>query len=355
MEAREAFTAGRINAEQLRQAEDAAILRALDLQKRSGIGIYTDGEYRRSWFAGGFADAVEGLVPDPAGPTYATAWQGPNREAAIAQMKEFSGAGMVAGAKLRLKRRIAGDEAAFLKQHAPGPWKMTMTPPGFAGGPFFREGVTDKFYSSPDEMMNDVIAMYQDEVRNLVNDGAAYIQLDSLAYASSAPAREALVAQGLDPQVELDKRIAIDNAVLSGADRSKVTLGLHICRGNNSGSWLTAGDYEFAAEKAFNQLNVDRFLLEYDTERSGGFEPLRHMPRNKTALLGLISTKTPQLESQDDLLRRIDEASKYIPVENLAIGPQCGFASGFRGNPISWDDQLRKLELVVETAKKVWG
>jgi len=133
-----------------------------------------------------------------------------------------------------------------------------------------------------------------------------------------------------------------------------VTVALHMCRGNNRSAWITEGSYEPVAERAFNLLNVDRFLLEYDTERAGGFEPLRFIPKGKSVALGLISTKTPQLESQDDLMRRIEEAAKYVAIEDLALTPQCGFASIYYGNNLSWDDQRRKLELLVETAKKVW-
>ena len=153
----------------------------------------------------------------------------------------------------------------------------------------------------------------------------------------------------------MDDLIAIDNAALEGARKDGVTVGLHMCRGNNRSAWHAEGSYEPIADKAFNRLNVDRFLLEYDTERAGGFEPLRFMPRDKTVVLGLISSKEPELESVDDLRRRIDAAARFVPIENLAIAPQCGFASTMLGNLLSWDDQKRKLELVVETARKVWG
>jgi 5-methyltetrahydropteroyltriglutamate--homocysteine methyltransferase len=158
-----------------------------------------------------------------------------------------------------------------------------------------------------------------------------------------------------DPDAEFAKAIAGDNASLEGLPRDDVFIGFHICRGNNRSRWYTQGGYDAIAERLFASLNVDRFLLEYDTERSGGFEPLRLVPRNKTVVLGLITTKDPKLESQDELRRRIDEASKYLPLENLAISPQCGFASVAAGNLLSVDEQGRKLELVVDTARKVWG
>jgi 5-methyltetrahydropteroyltriglutamate--homocysteine methyltransferase len=160
---------------------------------------------------------------------------------------------------------------------------------------------------------------------------------------------------GADPDQELDDTIAADNAALQDTRRPGVTVGLHMCRGNNRSAWIATGSYEAIAEKAFNALQVDRFLLEYDTERAGGFEPLRFVPRGKTVVLGLISSKDPRLESQDLLRRRIDEAARYVPLEHLALSPQCGFASTSPGNLLTWDEQRRKLELVVETARKVWA
>jgi 5-methyltetrahydropteroyltriglutamate--homocysteine methyltransferase len=186
----------------------------------------------------------------------------------------------------------------------------------------------------------------------------SYIQLDSLHYVIrlADPAyRQQLLQAGIDPEQELDETIAADNASLQDARRAGVTVGLHMCRGNNRSAWIASGGYEATAEKAFNTLQVDGFLLEYDTERAGGFEPLRFVPRDKTVVLGLISSKEPQLESPDLLRRRIDEAAQYLPLENLALSPQCGFASTAPGNLLTWDEQRRKLELVVETARKVWG
>lgn len=160
---------------------------------------------------------------------------------------------------------------------------------------------------------------------------------------------------GLEPFKELENAIAGDNAALRGVPRSGVTLALHVCRGNSKSRWYAEGGYDAIAEKLFGLLEVDRFLLEYDTERSGGFEPLRLVPRGKSVVLGLVTTKEPKLESQSELRRRIDEASKFVPLENLALSPQCGFASVAAGNLLSMDEQWKKLELVVDTARKVWG
>jgi len=160
---------------------------------------------------------------------------------------------------------------------------------------------------------------------------------------------------GVDPDQLLDEDVASENAVLEGARRDGVLIAIHVCRGNRESSWLAAGGYDSIAERVFQGLHHDRFLLEYDSDRAGDFAPLRYVPRDKTVVLGLVTTKTGALERKDDLLRRIEEASRYVPVENLALSPQCGFASGEAGNRLSWDDQRRKLELVVETARAVWG
>jgi 5-methyltetrahydropteroyltriglutamate--homocysteine methyltransferase len=359
LEARTAFAEGRIGAEQLREAEDAAVLKALDLQREVGIDVYSGGEYRRAAWSAVIRESVEGLVPDPDPPTRRLlgAWQGPSSELANAALATL-GPPMVAGARLRQVRRLAGEDAAFLKQHAPGPWKMTMPGPVSAAGQLFKPGVTDRFYASREEFVNDVGGMLRREIQALHADGVSYIQLDSLHYVEriADPTIHArMLEDGEDPNAYLDWLIAADNAVLAGARRDGVTVGLHMCRGNNRSAWHAEGSYEPIAEKAFGLLDVDRFLLEYDTERAGGFEPLRFVPKNKMVVLGLVSSKLPEPEPMDQLLRRIDEATKYVPLENLAIAPQCGFASTAPGNLLTWDEQRRKLELVVATARKVWG
>jgi 5-methyltetrahydropteroyltriglutamate--homocysteine methyltransferase len=219
-------------------------------------------------------------------------------------------------------------------------------------------GTTDRVYRDRLELAQDVAAMERDEIAALKADGVSYLQLDSLHYVervADTTVRAHMIASGEDPEAYLDALIAIDNSVLSTAHGDAVTVGLHMCRGNNRSAWHAEGAYDPIAEKAFSQLDVDRFLLEYDTERAGGFEPLRFVPRDKMVVLGLISSKLPALETHDELRRRIDEAAKYVPLENLAISPQCGFASTAPGNLLSWDEMRRKLELVVDTARRVWG
>jgi methionine synthase II (cobalamin-independent) len=361
--ARTSFNEGKISREQLKEAEDASVLKALDAQKRAGLEIFTEGEYRRSGWSGAIRDAVEGLLPAETNTPSRVLreWQGPNGELANTSMRSGGGNVMgtaVAAGKLTQVRRIAGEEAAFLKANAPGDWKITMPGALSVGSQLYRPGQTDKYYASRAEFMDQMVEMLQNEVDALIADGVSYIQLDSLHYVeriTDEVVRARMIEDGEDPDAYLDQLIEVDNRVLDHAQGHGITVGVHMCRGNNRSAWHAEGSYEGVAEKAFNQLHVDRFLLEYDTDRAGGFEPLRFMPKDKMVVLGLISSKEPALESQDDLRRRIEEASKYVPMENLAISPQCGFASTALGNLLTWDEQQRKLELIVETARKVWS
>jgi 5-methyltetrahydropteroyltriglutamate--homocysteine methyltransferase len=358
LEAKTAFNEGKISADQLREAEDQAVLKALEAQRAAGIGIFTEGEYRRSGWSTAVRESVEGLVrtDGPANPRLLRSWQGPHGE--LANSSIVVSTGTAVGEKLRQVRRLAGTEAAFLKQHAPGPWKITMPGAMSAAGQLYRTGASESAYPTRRDLASDIAGMLQTEVDALIADGVSYIQLDSLHYVeriADDTVRGQMIEDGEDPDSYLDDIIALDNSVLDRAKAGGVTVGLHMCRGNNRSAWHAEGSYERIAEKAFGQLHVDRFLLEYDTERAGGFEPLRFMPGDKTVVLGLISSKEPELESVDDLRRRIEEAARYVPIENLAISPQCGFASTMLGNLLTWDDQQRKLELVVETAQKVWG
>jgi 5-methyltetrahydropteroyltriglutamate--homocysteine methyltransferase len=364
LQARVAFNDGRITREQLTAAEDAAVLKALDVQKQAGIPIFTEGEYRRSGWSMAVGASIEGLVELPSGAAPFSPmlgqWMGPHGDEATnvrVNNPGVMGKTMVVGEKIRQVKRLAGEEAAFLKAHAPGPWKITMPGAMSAAGQLYRPGITDKVYSR-EEFVWEIAEMLKREVEALIAEGCAYIQLDSLHYVERLTydvIREKMIEVGEDPDAYLDELIAVDNAVLDVAQRGDVTVGMHMCRGNNRSAWHAEGSYEGIAERAFAQLHVDRFLLEYDTDRAGGFEPLRFMPKDKMVVLGLISSKEPALESIDDLRRRIDEAARYVPIENLAISPQCGFASTAMGNLLTWDEQRRKLELIVETAQKVWG
>jgi 5-methyltetrahydropteroyltriglutamate--homocysteine methyltransferase len=362
LQARSDLNEGRITADQLQAAEDAAILKALDLQRQAGIDIFSDGEYRRLAWSASIRAALDGLIPDAG--TSPTArllgrWQGPSGDLANASTTGSSNLpSLVVADKVHLVRRIAGVDAAFLRTHAPGPWKITMPGPMSAAGQLYKPGISENAYATRRDLVDELISIERSEIAALIEDGVSYLQLDSLHYVervADTTIRAQMIADGEDPEAYLDEVIAADNATLAGARRDGLTVGLHMCRGNNRSAWHAAGSYDVVAEKAFNLLDVDRLLLEYDTDRAGGFEPLRFVPQDKMVVLGLVSSKLPELEPVDLLRRRIDEAAKYVPLENLAISPQCGFASTFLGNLLTWDEMRRKLELVAETARLVWG
>jgi len=276
-------------------------------------------------------------------------WKGPGGG------EEASTANAVGG-KLRKARKLTAHELPFLQRAAGRPFKITLPAPSNFMVASYKRGVTDKFYPTHADLLEDLVAIVRDEVEWLAAEGVSYIQFDAPYYSHylDPRQRERMRAEGRDPDQELETGIAADNAAVAGAPRDRVTLALHVCRGNSRSRWYTEGGYDAIAEKLFQTINVDRFLLEYDTARAGGFEPLRLVPRGKTVVLGLITTKEARLESTDELGRRIDEAARYVPLENLALSPQCGFASVAAGNLLSIDDQWRKLALVAETARQIW-
>jgi 5-methyltetrahydropteroyltriglutamate--homocysteine methyltransferase len=354
LEARAAYRDGKLSREQLREIENRSILKALEMQKAAGVQIFTDGEYRRDIFTADITQAVEGLVPGK--PTVSFEWRGAGSE--LAKESKEGNLQFVVGGKLRKKGRFTPGEAPFLKQHAPGPFKVCTPAATQHAISRYRPGVTDKFYPTIHDMLQGVAAIMREEVQALIDEGASYVQLDAPSYSTfyDSRRREALKQSGVDPAAAFDAAITADNAMIEDIKQSRdVTVGIHFCRGNKRSAWGAEGSYEPIAEKAFGSLTMDRYLMEFDTERAGGFEPLRFVPKGKTVVLGLITTKQPRMEPEDDLLRKIDEASKYVPTENLAISTQCGFASAASGNLLSWDDMSRKLELVANIARKVWG
>ena len=346
LQARTEYAAGRLQLDELRAIEDRAILSAIQKQQQIGLDVLTDGEMRRGSWLTDMADAVEGFVPE----RVPLEWKGPGGGV------EGSTA-LAAGAKLKKAAKLTGHEVPFLKKNAHVPFKVTLPAPSNFMLASYKAGITDKFYPTHADLLRDIVEFTRDEVSWLVSEGVRYIQFDAPYYSHYLDPRqqEKMRQEGLDPFRELDNAIAGDNAAIRAVPRDSVTLALHVCRGNNRSRWYTEGGYDAIAEKLFGGLQVDRFLLEYDTERSGGFEPLRLVPRGKDVVLGLVTTKEPRLESQDGLRRRIDEAAKFVALENLALSPQCGFASVASGNLLSHEEQWRKLELVVDTARKVWG
>jgi 5-methyltetrahydropteroyltriglutamate--homocysteine methyltransferase len=346
LRAREQFSKGSLAADALREQEDVAILKALDRQRDIGLEIFTDGEFRRGSWITDMADAVEGFGQQ----SRMIEWRGPGGGA------EPSTSNIVIG-RLRPLRRLTGEQTAFLKHHAPGPIKMTLPAPSNFWVVSWKAGVSDHAYTSRSEMLQDVVRIVRDEIKALIDDGVNYIQMDAPFYGVfiDEQHRATLRQSGVDPDQALREVVAADNAAIEGLPRENVTLALHICRGNSRSRWLYEGDYNPIAEALFGTLDVDTFLLEYDSERVGGFEPLRYLPAGKTVVLGLVTSKEPGLESVDELRRRIDAAARVVPLEQLALSPQCGFASVALGNLLSEADQWRKLELVVETAHQVWG
>jgi|SRR5580692_3930023 5-methyltetrahydropteroyltriglutamate--homocysteine methyltransferase len=334
----------------LREIEDRQILRVLAKQKELGFEIFTDGELRRRNFMSDFNEAVEGF---DMGEALSRTWKAGNEKA--------SGASRVAGvvnAKLRQVRPLTGHELAFLKQHAPGDIKMTLPSATQFPAISFKRGVTDKVYKTHSELLWAIVEIMKAEFARLATDGVKYIQIDAprYSYFMDPKWREWIRKEmDIEPDALLDESIRADNACFEAARRPGVTLAIHLCRGNNRSHWYAEGGYDAIAEKLFTTMAADRFLLEYDDPRSGTFEPLRLVPRNKTVVLGLVSSKLAKLEDGNQIVQRIKEASRYFPLENLALSPQCGFASTMEGNLLTEDEQWAKLRLVVDAVRQVWG
>ena len=335
---------------QLRALEDKHILRVIERQKDLGFKIFTDGELRRGNFMSDFNDAVEGIDE---GVAVARTWQtgtGPSSRPSMVP-------GTVVG-KIKQTRRLTGHEFAFVKQHSPGDVKVTLPTVNQFPAIYYKKGISDKVYPTYSDFLQDIVPIVKAEIAALVSEGAQYVQIDAPRYSYYIdPKWRSYVKNemGVDPDQALDEAIRVDNACLEGAKRPGTILAIHLCRGNNRSQWYAEGGYDAIAEKLFGRLNVDAFLLEYESERAGTFEPLRFVPPGKTVVLGLVSSKLAELESEDQLARRIEETSKYVPLENLGISPQCGFASTMEGNLLTEDQQWQKLKLVIDTARRVWG
>ncbi len=347
LRARAAHAEGRLSDDELRAGEDGAIRAAIERQRQTGIDVYTDGEMRRGSWLTDMAEAVDGFVAGSAVLEWKGPGGGPERSTAQA-----------VGGKLCRRRMLTARELPLLKALAATPFKVTLPAPSNFVVAGFKRGLTDAYYASRGELLADLAAIVRDEIHWLITEGVTYIQLDAPFYSHYLDPRhrEAIQSAGGNPDREFAEAVAGDNAALAAvAPRDAVTLAVHVCRGNSRSRWYTEGGYEAIAERLFGSLAVNRFLLEYDNARAGGFEPLRLVPPGKDVVLGLVTTKEPALEREDDLARHIDDAARYVPLERLALSPQCGFASVAAGNLLSTDDQWRQLELVVRTAERVWG
>ncbi len=334
----------------LRLLEDTHIRNVLNKQKDLGFQIFTDGELRRRNFMSDFTDAVEGF---DMGEGIARDWQaGQEKDQPVSSVTG------VVTKKLRQARPLTGHELPFLKANAPGPIKMTLPSATQFPAIAFKRGITDAAYKDHSALLWAIVEIMKKDLAELASQGVAYIQIDAprYSYYMDPKWREWIRTEmATDPDAFLDESIKADNACLAAARRPGVTLAMHLCRGNNRSHWYAEGGYDAIAEKLFGTLAVDRFLLEYDDDRSGTFEPLRFIPKGKTVVLGLVSSKVPALENPDQLAKRIDEAARFVPLENLALSPQCGFASTAEGNLITEDRQWAKLKLVADTARRVWA
>jgi 5-methyltetrahydropteroyltriglutamate--homocysteine methyltransferase len=260
--------------------------------------------------------------------------------------------------KLRQVSPLTGHELSFLKKHSPGRIKITLPSATQFPAISFKRGVTDLVYRDHSALLWEIVEIIKSDMVRLVAEGVNYIQIDAprYSYYIDPKWREWIRKEmKVEPNDLLDESIRADNACLDAARQPGVTLALHLCRGNNRSHWYAEGGYDMIADKLFGGINVDRFLLEYDDDRSGTFAPLRFVPSGRSVVLGLVSSKRPQLENGDVLMRRIQQAATYVPLENLALSPQCGFASTMEGNLLTEEEQWAKLRLVVETAHRVWG
>jgi 5-methyltetrahydropteroyltriglutamate--homocysteine methyltransferase len=328
---------------------DGHIVEAIRWQERLGLKVVTDGEFRRESWRLGFVSKVQGFGrADAVGDVDLQQDDAGN----VARI----GAAPVALTKVKRVGPIAADEVAFSLQHATAFVKATLPAPSYLHYPRGRACVDPRAYPDLDEFFDDVVGIYVAELQALHDVGGRYVQIDEVAQPllCDERLRAAVRARGDDPDRLVGLYIELINRIARRRPGG-MTIGVHMCRGNAMGKWVGSGGYERIAERAFGALETDALFLEYDSERAGGFEPLRFVPRGKHVVLGLVSTKTPVLEDKEFLLRRIEEAARFVPLENLSISPQCGFASHQKGTGLSFADQEAKLRLVVETARQVWG
>ncbi|HEU4543673.1 MAG TPA: 5-methyltetrahydropteroyltriglutamate--homocysteine S-methyltransferase [Jiangellaceae bacterium] len=350
LKAREQHAAGEIDVEALRAVEDKAIREVVAMQRDVGLRTATDGEFRRASWHMDFIYQLDGVNKT----------QGEikvpmrNEDGVV----EFTSAAMAVDGKIGIDRPIFGEHFTFLKSAATGTGltpKLTIPSPGmvhFRGGP---AAIDRKVYPDDDEFWADLTAAYAKQLKMMADLGCTYLQLDdvSLAYLNDPRQRERVASWGLDAEHQHELYIRQINTVLAEKPAS-MTVTTHMCRGNYQSSWAAEGGYDYVADALFGRLDVDGFFLEYDDERSGTFEPLRFVPPGKKVVLGLVTTKRGELERKDDLKRRVEEASRYVPIEQICISPQCGFSSTVEGNRLSYEQQVAKLSLLVETAEEIW-
>jgi 5-methyltetrahydropteroyltriglutamate--homocysteine methyltransferase len=337
---------GEISKEQLRQAEDHHIREVVRLQEEVGLASITDGEFRRDWWHIDFLHGFDGV--ELTQPQYLKGAEFKNTE----EQPPF----MVISGKIRRTRPSMLEHFKFLKSVVKkGTPKFTMPSPAMLHARADRASLR-KVYPDVDEFWSDLTKAYREEIRDLYEAGCRYLQIDdtTIAMMGDPKVQEQFRKLGDEPRKDTAMYAeAVNEAIRDVPDDMAVCI--HTCRGNFKSTWLASGSYDYVAEIAFSRIDVDGFFLEYDTERAGGFEPLRYIPKGKRLVLGLVSSKLPELEKKDDLKRRIDAASKYVPMENLCLSPQCGFSSTHHGNNLSEAQEMAKLKLCIDTAKEVWG
>jgi 5-methyltetrahydropteroyltriglutamate--homocysteine methyltransferase len=347
-EARTRTAKGEISAEALRTVEDAAIAGAVALQEAAGLQAITDGEFRRAHYLVDFLTGFEGIVPTHA--SYALGFKGEHGESGETRSM------LTVNAKVQRARPVMLDAFLFLKSLTKRTPKVCIPSPTWVHMRGGRKTVSEAVYPDIEEFWSDLVRAFHEEIADLAAAGCTYLQLDEITFAflCDATIRERMKADGLDPDREARDYAGVVNAIAAGAPAS-MTVTVHTCRGNFQSMWMAEGGYDRVASVVFNQPDVDGYFLEYDSDRAGGFEPLKYVPRDKKVVLGLVSSKKPEIESKDVLKRRIDEAAKFFPIEQLCLSPQCGFASTHHGNRVTEDVERRKLALIVEVANEVWG
>jgi 5-methyltetrahydropteroyltriglutamate--homocysteine methyltransferase len=348
LEARERLERGEIDEDQFRAAEDRAVDEALRLQEDAGLDVVTDGEMRRLSFQSQMTAAVEGFGDWDLDAFLWGEWHSDELGDLVVERPAIAVVG-----KLCRKRFLSVDEFAYARGRTDRVLKVTLPSPSLFAN-FWEPARSGGAYSSAEEFLGDVAEILREEVDELVRVGATYIQLDAPQYPLLVDRRyrEFYERRGWPADRWLDLGVELDNHVIG--NHPGVTFGIHVCRGNQASRWLVSGGYEWLAARLFPKVHAERLLLEYDDERSGGFEPLKEVPDEKVAVLGLVTTKSGRRETVDELAGRIREAARFLPLERLALSPQCGFATSILGNALTLDDEAAKLRTIAQTAQAVW-
>jgi 5-methyltetrahydropteroyltriglutamate--homocysteine methyltransferase len=338
---------GDLSLAELRRVEDDCIREAVGLQESVGLRSITDGEFRRASWAYDLTARIDGVVMKRQEGAFKGAFSGSGSRPPLAY---------TAGKVRRKPEGLVVEDFKFVQALTDRTVKVTLPSPTLMYVRGGRASVSEAAYPDIEEFFADLTGVYREEIAALAAAGCTYVQIDNtdIAYINDPRFQEMARRQGMEPRDQAKLQGRLISMATRGRPES-MTVSMHMCRGNSAGNWMAEGGYDFVAETLFNDFDVDAFFMEYDSPRAGDFTPLRFAPRDKLIVLGLVTTKTPENDTRSTLMRRIDEAGRYVPIDNLALSPQCGFASVARGNPIGFDDQRRKLELVVEVAEEVWG